>query len=109
MPDVPGLDLPWMMGLRDGSDRLCHRGVASGRTHIAEGMLKHPSRRPHVSDVADRNDVVRFENSADERPFYAFEREAEIRHLRNQIITLDASEMDACDLVDDAAILQRQA
>src|SRR2546422_2895273 len=109
LADVPGIDSPPMMKLGQRDDGLRHRGVASGRTDFAECLLQDAPGGANVPDVTDGYDVIRFENAADKCPFDAFERQAEVRHLRDQIVTLNASEIYERDLVDDPAILQGKA
>ena len=97
------------MKLGDRDDGFRHRGVSAGRTDFAERLFQDTPGGAHVSDVPDGDDVIRFENAGHKCPFDAFKRQAEIRHLRNQIVTLHASEMHEGDLVDDPAILQGKA
>src|SRR5205807_9979076 len=92
-----GIDIPSAVKFVDGDDGFCHRSVAAGGADIAEGFLQDAACGSHVSDISNGDDVIRFEDAAHECPLDSFKRQAEIRHLRNQIVALDAAEIDECD------------
>src|SRR5438128_2451179 len=100
LADVAGINIPSVMKFGDRDDGFCHGGVAACGADVAEGFLQHAACGAHVSDVADGNNVIGFEDSAHECPLDSFKGQTEIRHLRNQVVTFDAAEIDECYLVD---------
>src|SRR5262245_14710364 len=86
-----------------------HRRMASGGSHAAECFFQHATSSAHVPDIPYRNDVIRIDNSADDCPFDPFERETEVRHLRNEVVTFDAAEIYESHLVNYTSIFQRHA
>src|SRR6267142_2733970 len=107
--DVSSIDVEGAGQLCERNDGFRHGSVAAGRAEISECFFQYAAGGANVSDVPHGDNVVGIIDPAHKCPFDAFERKTEVGHLRDQIVALPAPEVNESNLVDHAAILQREA
>src|SRR5437868_5010079 len=107
--DIAGIDAPFFGEMMQRNDRLAHGSMSSGGSDIAERILQDSAGGTDVADVANGHNVVLLVDTTDESPLNTLKGEAEVGHLWNEIVALDAAQMDERDFADHPPVFQREA